>query len=71
MIYGKIKNKRGGLSKEMREDIFKKFGNECVLCGAGEGLHVHHRDNNLKNNSPDNLILLCGVCHKKTHMKVR
>lgn len=51
--------------------IFNKFDNECVVCGKNEGLHIHHKDKNSSNNQINNLVVLCEVCHKKTHMRVR
>lgn len=68
--YGNIKTKREPLG-DLKEAIYSKYNNECAVCGAKEGLHVHHKDDNPKNNKINNLILLCGVCHKKIHMKVR
>lgn len=69
--YGKPKTKREIVSKDLKETIFSKYKNECAICGAKQGLHIHHKDNNAKNNRISNLVLLCGVCHKKAHMKVR
>jgi len=68
-FYGRIKSKRDNLSKEKKEDILKRFNNRCAVCDRDEGLHIHHKDNNPKNNSPENLIVLCSVCHKKVHMR--
>jgi 5-methylcytosine-specific restriction endonuclease McrA len=68
-LYGKVKSERT-LIKD-KEEIFRKFGNKCGVCGEMEGLHIHHKDKDATNNSADNLIVLCGVCHKKIHMKVR
>jgi len=70
-FYGRVKSKRDIISIEKREDILNKFDNKCFLCGRDEGLHIHHKDNNPQNNGSDNLVVLCGVCHKKVHMKVR
>jgi hypothetical protein len=70
-FYGRIKSKRDNLSLDKREDILRKFNNKCIICDKEEGLHIHHKDNNPQNNLPENLIVLCGVCHKKAHMKVR
>lgn len=70
-VYGKVKNKRQIFTNEEKCMIFDKFNNECAICGTKEGLHIHHKDQNPKNNQINNLILLCGVCHKKIHMKVR
>lgn len=71
-LYGKVKeNTRSPISERDKDIIFNKFGNECSICNRKEGLHIHHKDHNPSNNRLDNLILLCGVCHKKIHMKVR
>ncbi|MFC1691867.1 HNH endonuclease signature motif containing protein [Nanoarchaeota archaeon] len=69
--YGKVKSKRHSLSEEEKDTIFAKFDNKCAICAATEGLHIHHKDRDPKNNRISNLIVLCGVCHKKIHMKVR
>lgn len=70
-LYGRIRTKRKALSDEEKEMIFDKFNNECVVCGKKEGLHIHHKDENSSNNQISNLVVLCGVCHKKTHMRIR
>ncbi len=70
-FYGRVKSKRDNISLDKKESILRKFNNKCVVCGKEEGLHIHHKDNNPKNNQIDNLAVLCGVCHKKAHMKVR
>ena len=70
-LYGKIKTRRKILTEEETEIIFKKFGYKCAVCGATEGLHIHHMNENPKDNRIDNLSVLCSVCHKKIHMKVR
>lgn len=65
------KKKRITLSEEDKEVIFERFDNKCVICKKEEGLHIHHKDKHPSNNRLDNLIVLCGVCHKKIHMRVR
>jgi hypothetical protein len=64
-----------GISDKMRQML----GNKCEFCGVenhstrigwnGEKitvvLTVHHKDHNPKNNSRDNLLLLCQKCHMK------
>jgi hypothetical protein len=32
-------------------------------------LAVHHKDRNRDNNSENNIITLCGICHAKLHWK--
>lgn len=68
-VYGKVKSERTPIKE--KEAIFRKFDNKCAVCGEMEGLHIHHKDEDATNNRVDNLIVLCGVCHKKIHMKVR
>jgi 5-methylcytosine-specific restriction endonuclease McrA len=70
-IYGKVKAKRKFLTNDEKEMVFGKFNNECAVCGKTEGLHIHHKDEDSSNNQVNNLVVLCGVCHKKTHMKIR
>ena len=70
-LYGSIKTKREPLKEVEKDAIFSVFHNQCAVCGNEEGLHIHHKDGNPKNNRIDNLTVLCGVCHKKIHMKVR
>jgi len=65
------KKKRIPLSLSEQEAILDKYNHECVFCGTEEGLHIHHKDSNPQNNQLNNLIVICGVCHKKLHMKVR
>ena len=69
--YGKAKNKRQSFSEDEIDSILAKFGNKCAICSKDEGLHIHHKDRNPSNNQLDNLIVLCSICHKKIHMKVR
>ena len=39
----------------------------CSHCGKPGRTDVHHKDENWRNNSPDNLIRLCRSCHIKAH----
>jgi len=70
-VCGKFKTNRVAIKSEEKDAILRKFGNKCSICSRTEGLHIHHKDKNPSNNRMDNLIVLCGVCHKKIHMKVR
>jgi 5-methylcytosine-specific restriction endonuclease McrA len=72
-LYGKVKTKkrRVPLSKELRDRVYRKHNHQCLFCSQKQGLHIHHKDHDPKNNAMRNLLLLCGVCHKKLHMKVR
>lgn len=39
----------------------------CETCGVGGDLHVHHKDENPRNNVFSNLMTLCRSCHSRAH----
>ena len=43
----------------------------CACCGAKENLQVHHIDNDIANNEPDNLERLCVTCHAARHNSLK
>jgi 5-methylcytosine-specific restriction endonuclease McrA len=56
--------------KEARRIAYESFDKKCMICDFKEGnrrLNVHHKDKNWKNNSPENLIILCRDCHNLWH----
>ena len=45
---------------------------QCADCGkTGQYLHRHHKDENPKNNAPENIKILCVSCHAKEHARMR
>jgi len=54
-------------------EIKKKAGFRCEHCGSlsipGRILTVHHLDRDPCNNSLDNLVALCQVCHLRIQAK--
>lgn len=53
-----------------RKNAIEKAGGRCQLCNRGEDsiLHVHHRTyENVGDEAPGDLIVLCGRCHAKFH----
>lgn len=48
---------------------FRTYIHKCAVCGLDEEccLEVHHIDENRKNSSVDNLIILCANCHARVH----
>lgn len=42
-------------------------GDKCEICGSSTNIDVHHIDFNWKNNSIDNLQVVCRSCHMKIH----
>lgn len=49
--------------------LFYETDDSCALCGARnlDLLTVHHIDENRKNNTYDNLVVLCSPCHTSYH----
>lgn len=62
------------ISRHIRRYLFEKFDNSCSICKWSEvnpytgliPLEVEHIDGNYKNNSEENLTLLCPNCHSLT-----
>ena len=48
-----------------RAQRFRKA--ECERCGTNANIQVHHINHNPSDNSPSNLMTLCGSCHTKWH----
>ena len=51
--------------------VTKYRGPCCEQCGATTKLHVHHIDNNLLNDLPENIQTLCASCHISHHHRAR
>jgi hypothetical protein len=73
----KLKFKLWDYTGEVSPRLAKKFllitkGNSCFICGINEynskpiGLELDHIDGDWRNNSKDNLRLLCPNCHSQT-----
>lgn len=61
-------NWRGGLKKHEEAQMLKKEICQCELCDAANTrLEVHHRDENIENNNPENLLKICCSCHHLLH----
>lgn len=51
-------------------DLFLSRGKKCELCESTNKIAVHHRTyDNIFNEEPSDLIILCGHCHFKIHKK--
>lgn len=67
-------NSLGNVNGHVKRYLREKFNNQCVECGWSK-VNVHtgkvplvadHIDGNWKNNTEDNLRLLCGCCDSLT-----
>lgn len=50
--------------------VWERAGNRCEVCGAAyqkRRLHIHHIDEDKRNNAEENLIVLCNTCHLLVH----
>jgi 5-methylcytosine-specific restriction endonuclease McrA len=54
-------------TKKLKKLVKKRDGNHCCICSKDKRLHIHHKDSNIKNNSIDNLMTVCVLCHKAIH----
>ena len=62
--------KKSKIWKSNREWALERAGNKCEQCGATYSLQVHHKTYaHLGYEYPDDLIVLCEMCHEKEHEK--
>lgn len=53
---------------KFREKIYKERGQKCERCGSTENLQIHHLNyDNLYNEKPEDVMILCSKCHKKEY----
>lgn len=52
---------------EYRERCLDEKGRECVVCGDGDDIVVHHIDGNRENNALSNLVPVCTTHHSQIH----
>lgn len=58
--------------KEIKKKILERDRNKCLDCGEAVRLNVHHLTyRNLGNERDEDLITLCGECHKLYHQEER
>lgn len=53
--------------------VYRKFNINviCEKCGLFQNIHIHHKDEDRKNNNISNLQALCRSCHISLHSKAR
>jgi len=71
----KVKRSRldPGSYEELRQQILRRDGWRCQLCGALSNLEVHHKEfrSQSGDDSEENLITLCAECHGRIHNGAR
>ena len=50
-----------------RHLAYEYLGGKCRLCGSTKNLVIHHKNGDWRNNSKENLALLCQSCHVFLH----
>ncbi|PYX07272.1 MAG: hypothetical protein DMG88_15150 [Acidobacteria bacterium] len=58
--------------QNLREQVLRRDGWRCQLCGSMTNLEVHHKDFRSHSGNDDewNLITLCFNCHGPTHGRI-
>jgi 5-methylcytosine-specific restriction endonuclease McrA len=54
---------------QLRNQVLRRDGWRCQACGTMSNLEVHHKEfrSHSGNDSEENLITLCAVCHASLH----
>jgi hypothetical protein len=54
----------------LHEKVLRRDGWRCQSCGSPRRLQVHHMQSRsrLGDDAEDNLITLCDLCHRRTHL---
>ncbi|MBZ5690209.1 MAG: HNH endonuclease [Acidobacteriia bacterium] len=58
-----------GSYERLRQQVLRRDGWRCQLCGAMSSLEVHHQQfrSHAGDDSVSNLITLCNGCHRLAH----
>lgn len=69
--YSKNNSKAGDVSWYVAHERARRIHKNrvCEICGSTKNIDIHHKDENIQNNEPDNLMALCRSCHMKKHRK--
>lgn len=50
-----------------RQKVFEQQGTVCTKCGSDKRIVIHHKNCDKSNNTLNNALVLCSVCHGKLH----
>jgi 5-methylcytosine-specific restriction endonuclease McrA len=55
--------------ESLRKQVLRRDGWRCQSCGTMSNLEVHHKEfrSHCGQDSKENLITLCGRCHRTIH----
>lgn len=69
ILYEAVISEREPMPNDTRMYIKQRAGNRCENpdCKLDIPPHIHHIDNDNRNNDPRNLIALCPNCHARAH----
>lgn len=58
---------RKSIPQKTKSLLQQEINSQCPICDDQNVDHfeIHHIDENPENNSPDNLLMLCPICHSK------
>ena len=63
----KVKEQNMIKSHNIDKEKYRKITANCIICGFGKIIDLHHIDNNHKNNTDSDLVGLCPNHHKMIH----
>jgi 5-methylcytosine-specific restriction endonuclease McrA len=57
------------LYEQLREQVLRRDGWQCQICGSRQNLQVHHKQLRSQQGDDDdfNLITVCASCHEELH----
>ena len=65
---------RAKTTRHLRKNIFQIREPTCEICGYKEYqfcLDLHHKDGDCTNNIPENIMIVCAICHRILHKEKR
>lgn len=59
-----------GKYKQVWDNVWSRDKNKCYYCGFESKRHqeIHHLNDDHTDNSPDNLVTICPLCHQSFHL---
>lgn len=64
----KKKKERVPIPENIEATILYESDHTCCICHSNRTVQIHHIDGDPSNNDPDNLCVLCLLCHDQTQI---